>query len=483
MIQGLLSRMILTTPWLWLAVGWLTTWLLRPYLGATAWLAIPGVLVLVWIADRVLFANKRLLFLLFLLVPLSVPLGESGVISFPGELIAAVLVGGWLVRLGLAGKISRSFLLHPVTLLVLADLAWMTLATINSTLPMVSFKRLIIRFIFAGAFFGLTAQLLTTEKDWIKAFVLYAIGVVPVILLSLFRHAEYGFSQGASLYLMQPFFPEHTLYGACLALVFTVLAVWVWKAKTIGLKQVNGYFTGLVVLFSIVLLGLIFSYSRGAWISIGPAILLLILLRLGASTRHLAGLVALLGIGLLIFQAPLQERLEKVNAVSNQGQWGAHLGSVANISSDVSNLERLNRWQSALAMAAERPITGFGPGTYQFKYAVYQQRQALTRISTFDGDKGNAHSEYLGLVSEAGWPALFILFGLILAVYHTGIQAWRKTRGRPAGWVVMGLLMGLTTFFTHGWFNSFWDADQMAILVFGAMGGLVAFDLRFRASA
>ena len=128
-------------------------------------------------------------------------------------------------------------------------------------------------------------------------------------------------------------------------------------------------------------------------------------------------------------------------------------------------------------MLLERPLTGFGPGTYQFQYGVFQQRSLLTRISTFDGNKGNAHSEYLGLLSEAGWPPLFILFRLIFSVYHTGIRLWRKTRGSPTGWVAMALMMGLTTFFVHGWFNSFWDAGQMAILVFGAMGGIVALDL------
>lgn len=37
-----------------------------------------------------------------------------------------------------------------------------------------------------------------------------------------------------------------------------------------------------------------------------------------------------------------------------------------------------------------------GAGTYQFNYSVYQLNEEKTYISTNLGDKGNAHSEYLG---------------------------------------------------------------------------------------
>ena len=58
-------------------------------------------------------------------------------------------------------------------------------------------------------------------------------------------------------------------------------------------------------------------------------------------------------------------------------------------------------------MFVERPIAGWGPGTYQFEYAPFQTAELRTQISTNNADLGNAHSEYLGPLAEQG------LFGFI----------------------------------------------------------------------
>ena len=76
--------------------------------------------------------------------------------------------------------------------------------------------------------------------------------------------------------------------------------------------------------------------------------------------------------------------------------------SFSNVSSDASNLERLNRWSCAWAMFQERPLWGWGPGTYQFEYAPFQTSDLRTIISTNNADLGNAHSEYLGPLAEQG---------------------------------------------------------------------------------
>jgi putative inorganic carbon (hco3(-)) transporter len=62
-----------------------------------------------------------------------------------------------------------------------------------------------------------------------------------------------------------------------------------------------------------------------------------------------------------------------------------HIKSVSNISTDPSNLERINRWKSAVEMVKEKPLFGFGPYTYTFQYAPYQRPEDLTLISTHAG--------------------------------------------------------------------------------------------------
>ena len=90
-----------------------------------------------------------------------------------------------------------------------------------------------------------------------------------------------------------------------------------------------------------------------------------------------------------------------------------------NISTDASNLERINRWQAAIRMYEDHPVLGFGPGTYQFEYAPYQMSQEKTAISTNAGDRGNAHSEYIGPLSEEGLP------GMLLVISSRGRDDYR----------------------------------------------------------
>ena len=60
------------------------------------------------------------------------------------------------------------------------------------------------------------------------------------------------------------------------------------------------------------------------------------------------------------------------------------LGLISVLSSELfsqtlSNLERINRWQSAFRLFKERPILGWGPGAYQFVYAPYQKAKEKTQ--------------------------------------------------------------------------------------------------------
>ena len=95
--------------------------------------------------------------------------------------------------------------------------------------------------------------------------------------------------------------------------------------------------------------------------------------------------------------------VEKVDDVSRKDNIEEHFRSVMNIQTDASNLERINRWQSALRMFKDRPFTGFGPGTNMF---VYGQLPGNFRNDTDKHQSWRkrkcAHSEYLMYLSESG---------------------------------------------------------------------------------
>jgi len=174
---------------------------------------------------------------------------------------------------------------------------------------------------------------------------------------------------------------------------------------------------------------LVFSYTRAAWLSLAAAGAVYLVFAWRISARQIA-LIALLGLGALWATQDQWIRVFTKNDTVSSDNFSEHIQSASNISTDASNLERLNRWASALRMWQERPHTGWGLGTYQFQYAPFQHSSQLTIISTNAGDLGNAHSEYIGPLAEQGCPpALCWLrrcFSCSFAPDHVPTDACRK---------------------------------------------------------
>jgi len=162
---------------------------------------------------------------------------------------------------------------------------------------------------------------------------------------------------------------------------------------------------------------------------------------------------------------------------------GQHLRSSSNISTDQSNLERINRWKCALRMFAVKPHAGWGPGTYQFSYGPFQKASERTAISTDFGDAGNAHSEYLGALSESGWPGALLFLAITVSVIITGIRVWYRGKRDADGYLALAMVAGLMTYAVHGVMNSFLDSDKIAALWWGFTAIITAMDLEQKGEA
>ena len=141
--------------------------------------------------------------------------------------------------------------------------------------------------------------------------------------------------------------------------------------------------------------------------------------------------------------------------------------SVTNLNTDVSNIERLNRWVSALRMFEERPFTGFGPGTYQFTYLPFQEERLANRLTVTNPDSpppgsgGTAHSELLLQLGENGiWTPLLFLFIWLRWTFFGFFIANKQSIHIP-------LLLGLSTYFFHMQFNNFLNQSVFAFLFWG----------------
>jgi putative inorganic carbon (hco3(-)) transporter len=442
------------------------------------WLNIlPVVLLLAW--AMVSAADRVLLFVVFA-TPLSInleqlELGGIGV-SLPTEPLMVCLMLLFFLKLGLErDTIDRRVWQHPVTLVVGLQLLWMAFCIIPSSMPLVSAKYLLARLWFVCTMYFMCTRLFEREVDRHRFFWMYLGGLSLVITYTLIRHASFGFAHDPAHWVMEPFFKDHTSYGAIIAffIPFAVTAI-TMPSYSIG-KRILGSLMLLVLT-----LGMVFSYTRAAWVGVVGALALFVVMRLRIPA-WVVGAVAVVGGGLYLANEEQITIFLEHNRDESSDDLAKHVSSIGNISSDASNLERINRWHCALRMFEERPFTGWGPGTYMFQYAPFQTAEDRTIISTNFGTIGNAHSEFLGPLAEQGALGMLFVIGIVAVTSWTAIRAWVRMPVGTDRHMLGAAFFGLITYYTHGTINNFLDLDKASVPFWGFTALVVVLDLRYPA--
>ncbi|TVQ93788.1 MAG: O-antigen ligase domain-containing protein [Bacteroidetes bacterium] len=272
--------------------------------------------------------------------------------------------------------------------------------------------------------------------------------------------------------IFQPFYKDHTIFGASSALLAAVFFVSGFQNQRVLNRFLLWAFSAVFIFM------VIFSTSRAAFLSLIFMLGVLIMMYLKFRISHIILSLLIVSAIVLIFRSSIEEQLIRIETISYDEHAGfmERTESAANITTDVSNLERLNRWVSALRMFKEKPLTGFGPGTYQFTYIPYQEPGLMNRLSVTnpfeppEGSGGTAHSEYLLALSEMGIPGLI---GWIVLLGRWVFIAFEKSRNHPNRWLIVTAIAGLSTYIFHANFNNFLTTDKFAFLFWGTAAWLI----------
>jgi O-antigen ligase len=309
--------------------------------------ALPIILLIVVLA---FLALDKLLLALVFMVPLSVPLKEfipnlEIGMNLPTEPILFGVLLVFIFKILYEKQFDRSVLLHPVSVAIYFNIAWLLVTTVSSSLPIVSIKFLIARIWFVVAFYFLATQLFRDEKNMNRYLWFYIAGFMIVIGYALVRHAGYGiFNQKAAHWVSSPFYKDHTSYGALLSMFIPVLIGFGFYKKYSLNKKILIWAIAGFFIFAV-----IFSYTRAAWVSLIGAFCVWIVIKLRIKFKWLAALGVLVLIVLFVFRTQIMLDLEQ-NRQDSSKDLKEHVKSISNVSSDASNLERINRWASAIRM-------------------------------------------------------------------------------------------------------------------------------------
>ena len=282
------------------------------------------------------------------------------------------------------------------------------------------------------------------------------------------------FNQKAAHAAIWPFFNDHTSFGAALAFCIPVIIYLLTRKETSKMVRVILLFM-LLIFFA----AFVFSYSRAAWLSLFVAFIFAAIVLLRISWKLVFAITVVLMVILIMSWPNLMIRLNE-NKQESSGNIGSHLQSIVNIRSDASNMERLNRWKSALRMFREKPLLGWGPATYQFQYAPYQHASEKTIISTNYGKGGNAHSEYLSSLVESGIPGLVFYIALLIITIIKGMKILDHCEYKDQRMLILSLMAGLITYIIHGSLNNFLDTDKISALFWGIVASIVAIDIKMK---
>lgn len=414
----------------------------------------------------------RLLVTLWFVALASVPLSVrwtvvSGgtVLAVPLEILVAVCAGILAVMLLLGQGWDRRLFLHPVSLVVVGGLAWILLTSITSVQPQVSVKYALARMAYTVTFFWGGLWIFSragVRSGKIAAFGL--IGFLPVVAWTVVRHARSRFSFHQSIEIGAPFYPNHLEYGATLAF---------WLLLLCGLALARKARAGLLV--SAVFLGIFpllwAAHSRSAWLAIAGGFGVIILGRLGVATWRIVTLgvlvlVLFFGAFAVFFCCGSPGRLEV-------GIEGARQSGFLQ---EASFRERLNRWSCSVRMAEKRPWVGFGPGTYEASYGYFQDHLETTSHSSLTGGRGDAHSEFFSALAEQGIVGLVLVAALFWLAIGAGLKAARTRGDGPQQWVALGWTGAIVTLAVGSLFNSYFEIDRMAPLLWVACAAVVFMD-------
>ncbi len=284
-------------------------------------------------------------------------------------------------------------------------------------------------------------------------------GIIQILAPStdlLFREAAHGT------------FSNRDHYAAFLGMIWPLQLVWIMRGKGSGVRgegaqAISSYHEKeirrktrekrifFIFLTGIVLLGLIFSGSRGAIISL--AIGMTVLAYLGGKRSRSIVLVLI-------------------------GCWAVVLayGSIIGFEGIVKRFAEIEQaapgrftiWRFTWRAVCDHWLTGTGAGTYSPVVFLYQ---------VFDTDLvqvGHAHNDYLEIASEWGLPFALLIFSLVWGYWLlTAVRVARKSTEKegPAETeeklIRIGALAGSAAFLCHIWVEFNWQipANQLYFVI------------------
>ncbi len=417
-------------------------------------LAVPAIL---------LFRLKSALFLLFFIVPMSyevyfsIGLGTD----FPSEQLMWFLTGmGGLAFIKYWTRLNGDYVLNPITILLLAILAWIFFTAICSQSPIQSVKYFVAKIWYFVALFFAPLYLLKDGHDY-KRLIKYLIaGTLLTVVVVFIRHLADGLSYDSINFNLWPFYRNHVSYACMIAVVLPFV---IWHALQ---EKRKGKRTILLGVVFFLLISLYFSYTRAAILSVVLSIPFVFIVQWKIIKP--AFFVTLLGVsfifGKLIYDYNYLEFAPNYQTTIQHQDFEDVLSATYRLE-DLSTMERFYRWIAGYNMIKERPILGYGPANFYDFYRPFTVKSFTTYVSD-NKDQSGIHNYYLMLWVEQGVLGLILFLSLVYATFGIGQKLYHSNLSKADKQLVLAAMSSIFIILSVSFMNDMIETDKVGALFF-----------------
>jgi len=376
--------------------------------------SLPLVVVALWVIQRY---RVGALVLLLLCLPLG-RLTFAEVVS-PVTVLAAVVLAVWLWRV-LSGseRIEFSHMQLPLGVFLL----W-GIAGIYGALDVGNAIKVLFIFVMGASVYLVTSQTIRSPEE--AHGIMWAAAVTVGITVLYTVVAGFGGSMsevhqtdegGQSYARFGGIFGHPNLLGGFLALAIPSMVA-LAASETVWWRRLSG---SLLVMAAMA--GLVFTYSRGAWLGTGVGLLILL---------------PVLGRGFWLILGPVLLGPALVGMTTSAGVVLSRVESIAAVGGDPALTDRLEIWGVAFRLVTEHPLLGVGLGNFQAAYAKLMV-PGLPLLTYPLELPMHAHNLFLNLAVEVGLVGVGA-FAWLFAVAFLRVRQIKRFADWRVGVWSMGL--------------------------------------------
>jgi len=411
--------------------------------------------------DRLILYCDRLIITFLCLLIYFLPFAKAAV-----EVFIWYAFFFWLLKRALGYRAGLSWKVFPKTelnkalgIFMAANLA-ATIFTVNSSLSFRAFFGKELKFI---AIYFMLVETINSKKRLqgvLIAIIASAVLITTDAAVQYFRGVD--FIRGYAWARLTASFISANGFAAWLIIIiplfFGVLAVDKIISKKLKIL--------LAAVTLILMICLVLTYARGAWLGFLIGFLLVTWYIVKHSTfktrmLYLAGSTSLLVIFLFLSQ-PIKAKFTAIGRIDFK------VGQTVNqrIKSTVKLGEgsvffRIKVWKEALRIIRDFPLTGSGLNTYSIVARNYK---------SVEGGGIYPHNSYLQMAAETGLVGLFAFLWVLFKFFQTGF----KNLNQKKNLLVLGLLAGILAFLVHAFFDVHLYSLQLVVLFWFMLGLSVA---------